>query len=569
LFESPAIPSEHPTLHKWGLLLGIHKRFQAIPVPLPPSLSARVVATDIIIPSVDNTGFRHRLFGIYAPWSYPPQNDPSIPPQLFWDELRQLCTNTPSSWSLIGDFNAVLLASESTSPSAFLKPTSLAYSAFLRQTNATDLWLHQANSAPTSNPTFIGTQSSATLDRACISPSGIPEAAVSSPRLFIPYTDHRIIRLTLLLLSPSQKPASSPSFLEPSFPLHPYYPSSKNKNQFQLFSQEMADSVLNYSPVFDMAITDDYSFQFIYDRFSSLLQSAAAKAFNFRSITKSKSFKTTNATISLICRETKVINRIISALRQQHSIPFPCNHSFQQLQWAYLHETQQAISFITYLCLIRKSLNKLRFREQENELAYHSQSQDNRNFNAVLKGASSARLYSTLHISPPRALLHTSQQILTDPAQIKAETVEYFTQLYARTPHESTANKPWLETPTIQQIRHWVLTNPFSWPRPLTLSDLRSLLRRGNPRPAPGPDRWEKWMIKTLPDSALTIILKMLNYEITTSHIPNSIKPCSLSLIHKRASRLQLTNYRDTTILSQMVKLLHNLEYKVEISQVF
>ncbi|PFH44604.1 hypothetical protein AMATHDRAFT_11387 [Amanita thiersii Skay4041] len=207
MFESPAIPLEHPSYYKWGLLLGIHKCFQAISVPLPPSLNAHVVAMDIIIPSTDNVGFQHCLFGIYAPWSYPLQDDPSLSPWVFWNELQQICNNTHSSWSIIGKFNAVLLASESTSSCAFSSLASLAYSAFLRQTDATDLWLHQANSTPAFYPTFISKQSSATLDRACISSSGIPEAALSSPHLFIPYTDHHIICFTLLLLSPPHQVA--------------------------------------------------------------------------------------------------------------------------------------------------------------------------------------------------------------------------------------------------------------------------------------------------------------------------------------------------------------------------
>ncbi|PFH45729.1 hypothetical protein AMATHDRAFT_51508 [Amanita thiersii Skay4041] len=327
-----------------------------------------------------------------------------------------------------------------------------------------------------SQPTHIGMQSSATLDHACVSPSGILEAAISSPHLFIPYTDHRIICLTLLLLSPSGKNAIELSCFNPFFPPHPYYPIGKDKYHFQLFSEQIAASISNYSSVYDIMVSDDYSFQLIYELFSSQLQKVADENFKFRSADKPKTRKITNSTISLICRENRVINHIISALRQQLPIPPSCQLSFRQLQWTFLHDSFHTTSFLAYLCLIRRSLNKLCFREQEAKLNHQSQSHETQAFNAVLKGASSTWLYPISYITPPRALSHPSQGILTDPDQIKTATVDYFTQLYARTPHESVTNKPWLNTPAIHQIRQTVTNDPFLWPKELTLSDLHFLL---------------------------------------------------------------------------------------------
>jgi hypothetical protein len=70
------------------------------------------------------------------------------------------------------------------------------------------------------------------------------------------------------------------------------------------------------------------------------------------------------------------------------------------------------------------------------------------------------------------------------------------------------------------------------------------LLGKGNARPAPGPDRWEKWFIKPLFDTSLTLILHLLNYEILHSHFPAPVKPSTISPIFKRGSRLLLINYR-------------------------
>ncbi|KZV74808.1 hypothetical protein PENSPDRAFT_542609, partial [Peniophora sp. CONT] len=68
--------------------------------------------------------------------------------------------------------------------------------------------------------------------------------------------------------------------------------------------------------------------------------------------------------------------------------------------------------------------------------------------------------------------------------------------------------------------------------------------RRGSPRPAPGPDCWEKWIVRALPDDALRVFLNLLNYIIVHSRIPSILKPTTLFTFHKRGSPLDLANYR-------------------------
>jgi len=52
--------------------------------------------------------------------------------------------------------------------------------------------------------------------------------------------------------------------------------------------------------------------------------------------------------------------------------------------------------------------------------------------------------------------------------------------------------------------------NNFIWPQPMTLEDLRNHLSRGNPRPSPGPDAWEKWALRQTTDSFLSLVLQPL-----------------------------------------------------------
>ncbi|KAF6744532.1 hypothetical protein DFP72DRAFT_775059, partial [Ephemerocybe angulata] len=86
--------------------------------------------------------------------------------------------------------------------------------------------------------------------------------------------------------------------------------------------------------------------------------------------------------------------------------------------------------------------------------------------------------------------------------------------------------KPWLTTPSAD------------------INDFRALLRKGNPRPAPGPDGWEKWAIKSLSDDALLLVLDLHNYEVMNSSFPGNTKDMWLTSIHKKGVHTQLTNWR-------------------------
>ncbi|KAG6807018.1 hypothetical protein H0H92_009142 [Tricholoma furcatifolium] len=135
IFESPGRPSGHRS-GKWGVMVGIHRSLTvARQVSLPSELDARVLALDVVIPTLEHTGFTHRLIGVYAPW------DPGEDPDHFWRCLTDLCTSSPHSWSIHGDFNVSLTSSESISVSSHphSAPRS-AYRAFLANTLGIDLW---------------------------------------------------------------------------------------------------------------------------------------------------------------------------------------------------------------------------------------------------------------------------------------------------------------------------------------------------------------------------------------------------------------------------------------------
>jgi hypothetical protein len=101
-----------------------------------------------------------------------------------------------------------------------------------------------------------------------------------------------------------------------------------------------------------------------------------------------------------------------------------------------------------------------------------------------------------------------------------------------------------MSSPSVKQVSNNVSADPFPWPLTMDLQNLKLLLRKGNARPTPGPDGWEKWFLKFLSDSALEIVLKLANYIISSSHFPSCLKPTNISTIHKKGPNTILSNYR-------------------------
>ena len=103
--------------------------------------------------------------------------------------------------------------------------------------------------------------------------------------------------------------------------------------------------------------------------------------------------------------------------------------------------------------------------------------------------------------------------------------------------------KPWIETPSVVEVKARMLNDKFQWPQKATLADFRAMIRRGNHQPSPRPDRWEKWTIKSLSDKTLTLVLDLHNYKVTNLCFPGTIKDMWLTTIYKWGTQTDLKNW--------------------------
>jgi hypothetical protein len=109
-----------------------------------------------------------------------------------------------------------------------------------------------------------------------------------------------------------------------------------------------------------------------------------------------------------------------------------------------------------------------------------------------------------------------------------------------------------MDSPSVVAVKDSVTKDPFIWPKLANVGDFRAMIRRGNHRPAPGPDGWEKWLIKNLSDYALGLVLDLLNFIIISSDFPGNVKDMWLTMFHKRGIRTNLTNWRGLMISNFM-----------------
>ncbi|PPQ73488.1 hypothetical protein CVT24_007817 [Panaeolus cyanescens] len=547
---------------KWGIIVGVRKdTFSAQRLPTPPDLDSRVIALDLFIPTTSSRGFRHRFIGAYAPWDVTENEEGN---HLFWPKISDIVSNSRHSWSLIGDFNATLTPSETTSRTS--SSTALAarnaYSAFLQHSMAADTWQSQDPDAhhhftyksyTGSNPTC------SIIDRVATSRIGILSSSVGILSEFIPCTDHRPICSQLVLSPPegftgnSDLTEKDPVSYAPRF----RYPPASEKNRLTKFSQTV-DELLKETPsISDLYPTSDNTFQTLYSTLSKAILSSAELCFQKPSVQKSRpSTKITNPTIRAIIAQIRLINRMVGIVKQTpsstalHLIRFPLNHSATEFFNSFLraHPNDQSTSnFLLYLSDLRRQLHKIRFAEEKLELDRRNLTRSKAQIANVLHGGSSKRLYDFKFSELPMALTPEPDTepnlILTGSEAVKNATTEYFTSLYHRTPrriHE----KPWISSPSVLDIKTSTQLKPLVWPQAISLPDLKRLTRKGNARPTPGPDGWEKWFLRNLSDHALSLVLRLLNFIIMNSHFPDCIKETNISTIFKRGSPSDLSNYR-------------------------
>ena len=364
---------------------------------------------------------------------------------------------------------------------------------------------------------------------------------------YIPVTDHRPIITQIVPDVPNGSLMATLSTI--SFPPPRIrYPLADNKQCFRTYEQK-TEELARSRGLFDMEVTDERSFLLLYNSLTKILTETADECFG-RNATRRRNIikEVTSPKIEAIKAESRHIGGAILSLRTGNVVRISRQTELYMERAKRIHQrTSGNTSFDQYLKDKRRELAKDLYWERSKEAYLQAREQDTKRIKWAIQSGSTKRLLNA-GISPiglPVMVSDPDQpdQILSAPQDVKNASARYFTKLY----HQETpfpTPKPWLTTPSIADVKQRVEEEPFEWPKPATVQSFRAMLRKGNPRPSPGPDGWEKWCVKTLSDQTHSLVVKLHNYMVINSVFPGNIKEVISVPIYKKGLRTNLANYR-------------------------
>jgi hypothetical protein len=552
IYEEPGECAEGHHIFKWGVIVGVRKDIQVAQrlEITQRALKGRVIALDIILTTPDGRCFRHRFIGAYAPWNPGGSGDVS----LFWRDMTSLCQSTTSSWTMAGDFNATIASFERLSGGADARAQ---YLKFLADTNGHDLWSDFEERSRFNDWTCKSSRGASEgniIDRVVTSRDTRIDSEISVADRhsdWIPYTDHRAIIARVVHAMPGPPQSNSRVSTDLSMGRAANRPRIKiplksEKHKYQIF-RDLVDESVKAESLHEHPVIDDDSFIKRYTDLTGIITSIAANTFGHTKQYQRRAEVITNSKIKVIVSD---IRRVGGAIRFENSDRLACvSLKAKDLHASALRDFSRErpdVTFVQYLKLLRRQLHKLLFAEKSKEVLLRARLGERLRIAAALKGGSTRKLIqSSSFISFPLALndLDDPEKLVCDPEGVKSTTREYFSRLYdhSRVPE---LPKPWLDTPSVKEVRSRVTDDPFIWPIKASLADFRAMLRRGNNKPSPGPDGWEKWTIKSLSDDTLSLVLDLHNYQVLNSRFPGNIKDMWLTMFHKRGLRTDLQNWR-------------------------
>lgn len=538
-----------------GVTLLINKAiaFTALPHTTITEGLGRVVAVDLTLPDLLGRATRCRLIGIYAP-ARPQGHDLGS----FWKAVQQL-TEIDHEWIVAGDFNAFLNPWEERGGTRephytrMLDDLRKAYRVFLHNTRGLDAW-------DQNRPVYIERDwtcrgharpdAKKILDRFAYS----HRIGLDSIRTLeeVDRTNHRPVAANFRIgaMTPAARDVlknRAPPRLAPPKP-------QNAAEKYRLLNTKISNRLEGKPPPVYEPRTDNECDELL--RYcDEVLTPAAESTFGRKRngpVNPSLYNQHSKASDELARRKHET-NRLIRAIDEGREEMLIEKEGEVQREITDMPGFEQARND-------RQAMRELaRQHRRKLERAYHNerreaarrtaQATQKGEFKDVLKSGRIKELFRPHEVTNP-ALLRKGQ--LTDHPATYASTptarletfTDYFERLYQ--PEElPIAAKPWLTSPAANIMRGKTAgPNALQWPILLTVPGLRTILARGNQRPSPGPDGWEKWVLRRCNDEFLGLVTNLLNYILRTNHFPERLRENYDSPLYKKKDPTQPENYR-------------------------
>ncbi|KAF5312013.1 hypothetical protein D9619_003843 [Psilocybe cf. subviscida] len=526
-FEETGVKMDNHHLYKWGVVVGIRRDIQvAQRLVIPSTLKGRAVGVDIVVTTEQGKGFLHRFIGAYAPWN------PGTPgnENTFWKEIAIICNSSPFSWSLAGDLNATVSNTERASGGADARSQFLR---FLEITEGRDLWSDRPERNRARDWTCRAHNAQGDtgniIDRVVVSKIGIKdsEIAVADKSFdFVPMTDHRAVIATLILQPPES--IMGDTNLRSDIPYactnentaRVLYPSKRNKAKFEEYRTKV-DAKVKSEGIAKRQVTGEESFLEQYNALTRIIVGTAKEVFGMSRRGAWGEEKITSKAIRQLERDIVHLGGALNYEARKNA----ARVSEESLQIYHLsklefeeNEKNQDPAALTTLRTFLLSKRRVKYKELYHarmaEIVSRRQTRDRRIIGMALRGGSTKRLVNSgKYIGLPTAVTSSSEpgKIVTDPDNVKKETLEYLKDLYKRAPPPD-MEKPWMTTPSVQECKTTVRCYVEG------TSDQRQDQINGKN--------------------------DLHNYILRTASFPGNIKDMTCTMFHKRNMRTDLSNWR-------------------------
>lgn len=589
-----------------GVALYVDKGIHAVKVAIKerPDTAGRICAVDLALPDEQKRRKSLRVVGIYSPTGQQgAKADTSSKLNGFWAGVTEVIQSAKGDWIIAGDYNAHVNPAESFTKSItkgyerVRQRQQAYYRSLLNAVLGKDTWEAQGGATWEQSWSMYAWSSVSTrrvIDRFTVSaglspvrtetlygdgspgrplvPSALPSLVDARnadldapPVLPVPGTNHRPVRLKIRLgcLLPN-KGAKSASPVPP----RPRQPHRQHAEAAFGKLNDSLRSAIATTPPPTLAPTTPQQCDDLYDWVISVFVSACESSFSSRKIPDADGDLQPATTAALEAAKFKdlQLGRAARAIKENR---FPAlfkrdKHvreavgTFTDESFGPHYDNDEASKILKKIR--GKHSNVLR-REQRRVDAMRPRAAEQAEWDKAIRGGRIKHLFEPrLTTSPPFLLKAGSgggDATLETGSEAKlAVWTRHFKTLLRRAPVPQLP-KPWLATsqPLTPQSPDKG-GEAFSWPRQVSVPELRRLLRKGNRRPSPGPDGMEKWALAGTCDEFLSIIAAIVNFVIAQSYFPSALKSCYMTPVYKRGDSTDPNNYRGiahSNVLYQLI----------------
>lgn len=416
------------------------------------------------------------------------------------------------------------------------------YQKFLTETYGVDLWSLQnielTNDATCRRRRQIGLPSRSIIDRIAVGPD-TPAGHIETIRdIWVTGSDHRpIFSRFAIPVSRGRLWQDSPS------PLRLTRPEAQDPSFAKL--REMLTEAKVRKPVLTRPITTDKEWLETYAVACDTFKFACDECFNRPRplvMTPHEPAKVEQQLVHtlFVCKQAR---KSITDNRW-HSFVFE-KSSFDRDVILKYNPTESLPNTMTRLTrLAMQSRNELR-RKQEESLKKSADRRYAYKVDIAIKTGSARKISPNQSIQIPPIIKDpdNGNKILSEPTQYLDALRRHCQNLYVRQepPHTT---KPWLDTTKSRSFRDDAPKSPLIWPQYIDSTALKTLLHKGNQKPAPGPEDWEKWALTKSGDDWLTTMSTLVNYCIKHNYFAPPLKRNYIIMIYKKGDTIDANNYR-------------------------